>query len=395
MIRGAAPVATTVLLLGFPPPAEAAPPPNDSFAGRKVVAALPYEDIQNTAEATVEPGEPTSCSGDAQNSVWYQFTPPADGVFVADTLGSDYDTVVAVYTGTSLADLHQVACNDDTMSSTEARVVFSAAGSTTYFIQVTSFFGDAGTLVFRMREVDAGVIAGTVTEEGTGLPLTDICVAVLDADFDSVFGTLTDDQGRYDVPVRSGAYVVVFEDFCDRSSDHRSEWYDNKARQADADRIEVTAPNRVDGIDASLTPTCPDFGFSERAQLIGTEGSDTLVGGPGNEVICGLGGADRIKAADGRDRVIGGPGRDRMTGGEGRDRMHGEAGVDRMSGRGGDDYVQGDRGDDLLLGNGGDDHLEGLSDDDVLHGGGGRDVCDGGGGNDRAGRSCERVQDLP
>jgi Ca2+-binding RTX toxin-like protein len=387
-------VATMALLLGLPSPAEAAPPPNDSFAGRKVVAALPYEDTQNTSEATVEPGEPTSCTEETKHSVWYEFTPPADGVFAADTLGSDFDTVVAVYTGTSLADLHLVACDDDTLFSTEARVVFSAAASTTYYIQVTGYFDDAGTLVFRMREVDAGVIAGTVTEEGTGLPLADICVGVLDADFDSVFGTLTDDQGRYDVPVRSGAYVVVFEDFCDRSNDHRPEWYDNKSRQSDADRIEVTAPNLIAGIDAALARTCP-FDFQNRAQVIGTEGPDTLVGGPGAEVICGLGGADRISAGAGHDFVVGGAGRDRMTGGGDRDRMFGTAGIDRISGGGGDDGLHGSKGDDVLMGNGGDDNLEGGSDDDVLHGGAGRDVCDGDKGKDRAGRSCERVQDLP
>lgn len=397
MIRGAVPVATMALLLGFPSPAEAAPPPNDGFAGRKVVASLPYEDVQNTAEATVEPGEPSACFGESEsgNTVWYQFTPSADSVIVADTLGSDFDTVVAVYTGTSLVDLHQVACEDDTQSSLQARVAFSAAGGTTYFVQVGGYFGDSGTLLFRMREVDAGVIAGRVTEEGTGLPLADICVGVLDADFDSVFDTLTDDQGRYDVPVRSGTYVVVFEDLCDRSEDHRGEWYDNKAREADADRIEVTAPNRVDGIDAALTRTCPGFGFSERAQVVGTEGPDMLLGGPGNEVICGLGGADRITAGDGRDFVVGGAGRDRMTGGGDRDRMFGIAGSDRISGGGGDDGLHGSKGDDVLLGNGGDDNLEGGSDDDVLSGGAGRDVCDGDKGKDRAGRSCERVQDLP
>ncbi|HZB03121.1 MAG TPA: hypothetical protein VE737_02225 [Actinomycetota bacterium] len=394
MIRGAAPVATMALLLGFPSPAGAAPPPNDSFAGRKVVASLPYEDVQNTEEATTEPGEPPSCSGDPERSVWYEFTPPADGVFAADTLDSDYDTVVDLYTGTSLTDLHEVACRDDTMSSLQARVVFSAAGSTSYFIQVSSYSGEGGTLVFRMREVDAGVIAGTVTEEGTGVPLPDICVAALDADFDSVFGTLTDDQGRYDVPVRSGAYVVVFEDLCDRSNDHRSEWYDNKTRQADADRIEVTAPNLIAGIDAALARTCP-FAFQNRAQVIGTEGPDTLVGGPGAEVICGLGGADRITAGAGRDFVVGGAGRDRMTGGGDRDRMFGTAGIDRISGGGGDDGLHGSKGDDVLMGNGGDDNLEGGPDDDLLHGGAGRDVCDGDKGKDRAGRSCERVQDLP
>ncbi len=52
--------------------------------------------------------------------VWYQWTAPADGVVALDTIGSvdtnagaPLDTVLAVYTGTSLAALSQVAANDD------------------------------------------------------------------------------------------------------------------------------------------------------------------------------------------------------------------------------------------------------------------------------------------
>ena len=45
--------------------------------------------------------------------LWYQWTAPVDGEVELDTIGSAPDTVLAVFTGTSLSTLNQVAANDD------------------------------------------------------------------------------------------------------------------------------------------------------------------------------------------------------------------------------------------------------------------------------------------
>src|ERR1017187_5025848 len=45
--------------------------------------------------------------------LWYQWTAPVDGEVELDTIGSAADTVLAVFTGTSLTTLNQVAANDD------------------------------------------------------------------------------------------------------------------------------------------------------------------------------------------------------------------------------------------------------------------------------------------
>ncbi|HEX2025139.1 MAG TPA: hypothetical protein VHH92_01960, partial [Actinomycetota bacterium] len=165
------------ILLALASPAAAAPPPNDAFAARLAVPSLPFEHSVSTAEATTEPGEPEPfCTGYIERTVWYAFTPASDVVVGVDTLASDYDTILGVYTGSSLSDLSDVTCSDS-----PARVVFAAEGGTTYYVQAGGYEG--GNLHIAFREVDAGVIAGTVTEEGSGVPLRSICVFAVDADF--------------------------------------------------------------------------------------------------------------------------------------------------------------------------------------------------------------------
>ncbi len=57
---------------------------------------------------------PTTCGSgnNFQEDVWYTFTAPCDGLMSIDTCGSNFDTVLAVYTG-SCGSLTQVGCNDD------------------------------------------------------------------------------------------------------------------------------------------------------------------------------------------------------------------------------------------------------------------------------------------
>ncbi len=349
---------TAVGICSVPAAAAAAPPPNDAFGARTTVPAIPYQDAQSTLEATAEPSEPVSPCGPAGKSVWYGFTPASDLVLRADTLGSDFDTILAVWKGGDLASLSPVACSDDVINA-QSIAVFAAEAGVPYAFQVGGYEDAAGSLTFRLRSVDAGTITGTVTDEATGAPLPDVCVDVVDADFFGFNTAVTDASGEYRVPVRSGDFMVVFYDWCDGQNDHRTEWYQGKADIDSADRVAVSAPAVVSGIDAALAAACPGFGDLPVPQLIGTPGADVLVGGPGSEVACGLGGNDRIRGGGSRDRLLGGAGRDRLAGGAG------------------SDYVFGGPGDDRL------------------GGGPDRDICGGGPGNDRASRTCERTFSVP
>ncbi len=89
-------------------------PANDNFANAKLLPNSAWNSItDNNVGATPEFQEPTHVGFPATNSVWYKWIAPQDGEVQMDTLGSSFDTVLAVYTGSSLNGLSQVAANDD------------------------------------------------------------------------------------------------------------------------------------------------------------------------------------------------------------------------------------------------------------------------------------------
>ena len=87
--------------------------------------------------ATRESGEPQIAGNPGGQSVWFTWTAPASGTATFDTVGSSFDTLLGVYTGTNVASLSLVAEGDDIDSSTyQSRVTFSATAGTTYEIAV-------------------------------------------------------------------------------------------------------------------------------------------------------------------------------------------------------------------------------------------------------------------
>jgi hypothetical protein len=90
-----------------------AAPTNDDIAGAVVIPGLPVTDRVNTTEATVVPSDPTTTCFGPTATVWYTFTAHETTRVQLDTVGSDYDTTLAVFTGTP-GQLSEVTCNDDT-----------------------------------------------------------------------------------------------------------------------------------------------------------------------------------------------------------------------------------------------------------------------------------------
>jgi hypothetical protein len=153
--------------LAVPSSAFADPPPNDDFPGT-TITGLPFADTVDATNATDEPGEPFSPN--QGKAVWYSFTPPADTVLVADTAGSEVIYSVAVYTGTSLADLINVADG-----SSEFAAVFRASGGVTYYFQIASgqFPPTAGAATFNLHQGAAPTNDSFPGIEITGLLFTD------------------------------------------------------------------------------------------------------------------------------------------------------------------------------------------------------------------------------
>jgi hypothetical protein len=69
-----------------------------------------------------------------------------------DTVGSAFDTLLGVYTGTAVAALTTVATNDDANGTTQSSVAFSAAAGTTYRIAVDGYGGATGGVTLRWSQ---------------------------------------------------------------------------------------------------------------------------------------------------------------------------------------------------------------------------------------------------
>jgi hypothetical protein len=123
------------------------PPCNDQCAG-----AIALTDgvtfTMNTVEATTT-NDPVMQCGDGTKGVWFSFTPASSGSLVVSTCGSDFDTVVQVFTGTCGALVYR-ACGDDNNGCSFAGVAsFSAVGGTTYRILAGGFSDQVGVLRIR------------------------------------------------------------------------------------------------------------------------------------------------------------------------------------------------------------------------------------------------------
>ncbi len=115
-------------------------PANDDFNSAVPIDALPFSSIISTTGATSASDDPAmTASGDRHSSsVWYRLLVPSAGTVKASTLGSDYDTVLAVFTG-ARGGLTLVASNDDARPSVQAEVTFSAQAGTAYHIEVAQY----------------------------------------------------------------------------------------------------------------------------------------------------------------------------------------------------------------------------------------------------------------
>lgn len=93
--------------------------------------------------ATKEPGEPNHAKDIGGASVWWTWTAPASGVVNITTADSDFDTLLAVYTGSSLTSLVPVASNDDEdATQITSEVSFFAQAGTTYVIAIDGLFDE-------------------------------------------------------------------------------------------------------------------------------------------------------------------------------------------------------------------------------------------------------------
>jgi len=125
-----------------------APPANDDFAAASVISGGSGTTSSYTIEASKEPYERAHAGDVGGHSIWYRWTAPASGPVDFNTVGSDFSTVLAVYTGDNVTNLSPITANiADVGGATTSRVDFEASAGTNYQIVVDGARGDAGNAV--------------------------------------------------------------------------------------------------------------------------------------------------------------------------------------------------------------------------------------------------------
>jgi hypothetical protein len=130
-------------------------PANDAFADG-VVAALTTSTGSFTGSnvrATKEVGEPNHAPSEPGGaSVWWRWTAPAAGSLTVTTAGSDYDTLLAAYTGSAVNALTQLAANDDVASGVDrtSSITFAVTAGTVYHLAVDGWQGDWGRVTLNL-----------------------------------------------------------------------------------------------------------------------------------------------------------------------------------------------------------------------------------------------------
>src|SRR5690349_3884170 len=80
-----------------------AAPGNDYFTNRYVLFGFTNVINTDNSGATKEPGEPRHAGNNlGGHSVWWTWTAPESAPVTIDTIGSTFDTLLGVYTGTSV-----------------------------------------------------------------------------------------------------------------------------------------------------------------------------------------------------------------------------------------------------------------------------------------------------
>ncbi|HEY5565099.1 MAG TPA: S8 family serine peptidase, partial [Rhodothermia bacterium] len=120
---------------------------NDDLARAIPVGPLPSSVTGTNVGATTEPAEQLAyCGYDIGNSVWWSFTPTGTGSASVNTEGSNFDTMLGIWTGSGHP-LTQIACDDDGGTGLASQITFDATAGVTYYLRVTGYGGSAGDVV--------------------------------------------------------------------------------------------------------------------------------------------------------------------------------------------------------------------------------------------------------
>lgn len=122
------------------------PASNDHFTN-----AIPLTGNTGTATgsnlgATRQTGEPSHAATTSTNSIWYTWTATNTTSLTFDTIGSTFDTLLAIYTGNTVNALTPIVSDHASAGSGASRVLLHATNGLTYRLAVDGSIGSTGTV---------------------------------------------------------------------------------------------------------------------------------------------------------------------------------------------------------------------------------------------------------
>jgi hypothetical protein len=118
---------------------------NDVFAERLQITGSSDFIIGSNVGATEEVNEPEHWPGAGGRTVWWTWQATFSGTVTFSTHGSNFDTILAAYTGNTIAGLSLVASNDDSGGVT-SQISFFATADVVYQLAVDGYGGDWGAI---------------------------------------------------------------------------------------------------------------------------------------------------------------------------------------------------------------------------------------------------------
>jgi hypothetical protein len=134
---------------------------NDNFANRIAISSQHITFFaNNVGGATFEVGEPDHLGygdGYRDTSLWWSWTPSVNGLTRIATAGSNFDTLLAVYAGTTFENLVEIVTNDDQVEnfiflSRTSLVSFNAIAGTAYQIVVAGYETEVGNIILSLDQ---------------------------------------------------------------------------------------------------------------------------------------------------------------------------------------------------------------------------------------------------
>ncbi|MEK7954264.1 hypothetical protein [Luteolibacter soli] len=203
-----------------------ASPANDNFANATNMTGSAWTATGTNVDASREDAgfEPVTTLSDslASSTVWWKWTAPATGRYRVSLAGSSFDSVLGIYTGSTLSTLTRVAQDQSSGWNSTGAVFLNATNGTQYFFQVDGNFFQEGSVQLSM----APAVAPPNDAFANRLVLSGAAV--------TASGTVTAATAEASEPVIGNA----------GNSGH-SVWYEWTAPSSGKALIRVTAPKFV------------------------------------------------------------------------------------------------------------------------------------------------------